>query len=313
MSLTEAATGSPSARVIQTGLLHTSGAENARQRFVQNFAQHRRERRMQWVIGICVLALLIGVSAVLGEVDLVHLWKRLPRFASYFGRMVPEIAWATLWVDLARWYWNVSVWLAALWQTILIAIYATLLGVVFGYVASFFAARNLSPGSKSIFISRRIMETARTVPELVFAVLFVYSFGLGPLAGVLAIGLHSMGALGKLFADVAENTDLEQVKGVRSTGASWAQTMVFGATPQVLPDYLSYALLRFEINVRAASILGFVGAGGIGQELYTAVKSFHHTDISAIALMLLVAVIAIDSFCSWLRGRIIGSDNLRAI
>jgi phosphonate transport system permease protein len=313
MSLTEAATGSPSARVIQTGLLHTSGAENARQRFVQNFAQHRRERRMQWVIGLCVLILLIGVSAVLGEVDLVHLWKRLPRFASYFGRMVPEIAWATLWVDLARWYWNVSVWLAALWQTILIAIYATLLGVVFGYVASFFAARNLSPGSKSIFISRRIMETARTVPELVFAVLFVYSFGLGPLAGVLAIGLHSMGALGKLFADVAENTDLEQVKGVRSTGASWAQTMVFGATPQVLPDYLSYALLRFEINVRAASILGFVGAGGIGQELYTAVKSFHHTDISAIALMLLVTVIAIDSFCSWLRGRIIGSDNLRAI
>ena len=313
MSLTEAATGSPSAQVIQTGLLHTSGAENARQRFVQNFAQHRRERRMQWVIGLCVLILLIGVSAVLGEVDLVHLWKRLPRFASYFGRMVPEIAWATLWVDLARWYWNVSVWLAALWQTILIAIYATLLGVVFGYVASFFAARNLSPGSKSIFISRRIMETARTVPELVFAVLFVYSFGLGPLAGVLAIGLHSMGALGKLFADVAENTDLEQVKGVRSTGASWAQTMVFGATPQVLPDYLSYALLRFEINVRAASILGFVGAGGIGQELYTAVKSFHHTDISAIALMLLVAVIAIDSFCSWLRGRIIGSDNLRAI
>jgi len=313
MSLTEAAAGSPSARVIQTGLLHTSGAENARQRFVQNFAQHRRERRMQWVIGLCVLILLIGVSAVLGEVDLVHLWKRLPRFASYFGRMVPEIAWATLWVDLARWYWNVSVWLAALWQTILIAIYATLLGVVFGYVASFFAARNLSPGSKSIFISRRIMETARTVPELVFAVLFVYSFGLGPLAGVLAIGLHSMGALGKLFADVAENTDLEQVKGVRSTGASWAQTMIFGATPQVLPDYLSYALLRFEINVRAASILGFVGAGGIGQELYTAVKSFHHTDISAIALMLLVAVIAIDSFCSWLRGRIIGSDNLRAI
>lgn len=313
MSLTEAATGSLSARVTQSGLLHTSEAENARQRFVQNFAQHRRERRMQWVIGICVLALLIGVSAVLGEVDLIHLWKRLPRFASYFGRMVPEIAWATLWVDLARWYWNVSVWLAALWQTILIAIYATLLGVVFGYVASFFAARNLSPGSKSIFISRRIMEAARTVPELVFAVLFVYSFGLGPLAGVLAIGLHSMGALGKLFADVAENTDLEQVKGVRSTGASWAQTMVFGATPQVLPDYLSYALLRFEINVRAASILGFVGAGGIGQELYTAVKSFHHTDISAIALMLLVAVIAIDSFCSWLRGRIIGRDNLRAI
>lgn len=290
----------------------TAGASDARRRFAAVFAQHRRERRLQWVIGSVVLAGMIGVSAVLGEVNPLHLWDRLPRFTSYFGRMVPELSWATLGADLGRWYWNGQVWLSALWQTILIAIYATLFGTALGYVALFFAARNLSPGSMSIFISRRILEVARTVPELVFAVLFVYSFGLGPLAGVLAIGLHSVGALGKLFADVAENSDLEQVKGVRSTGASWAQTMVYGATPQVLPDYLSYALLRLEINVRAASILGFVGAGGIGQELYTAVKSFNHTDISAIALMLLATVIAIDSFCAWLRGRIIGSESLRA-
>jgi phosphonate transport system permease protein len=290
----------------------TAGASDARHQFAAVFAQHRRERRLQWVIGSVVLVGMIGMSAVLGEVNPLHLWDRLPRFTSYFGRMVPELSWATLGADLGRWYWNGQVWLSALWQTILIAIYATLFGTALGYVASFFAARNLSPGSTSIFISRRILEVARTVPELVFAVLFVYSFGLGPLAGVLAIGLHSVGALGKLFADVAENSDLEQVKGVRSTGASWAQTMVYGATPQVLPDYLSYALLRLEINVRAASILGFVGAGGIGQELYTAVKSFNHTDISAIALMLLATVIAIDSFCSWLRGRIIGSESLRA-
>jgi phosphonate transport system permease protein len=255
---------------------------------------------------------MIAVSSVLGEVDLVHLWQRLPRFTSYFGRMVPELALATLPADLARWYWNGWVWLAALWQTILIAIYATLLGTAIGYLASFFAARNLSPGSASVFVSRRLLEIARTVPELVFAVLFVYAFGLGPLAGVLAIGVHSVGALGKLFADVAENIDPEQIKGVRSTGASWAQTMLYGATPQILPDYLSYALLRLEINVRAASILGFVGAGGIGQELYTAVKSFHHTDISAIALMLLAAVIAIDASCTWLRGRVIGAESLRA-
>lgn len=226
--------------------------------------------------------------------------------------MVPELAWDTIGEDLARWYWNGGVWLTALTQTVLIAIYATLLGTVFGYIFSFLAANNLSPSFLSSFVSRRVLEIARTVPELVFAVLFVYSFGLGPLAGVLAIGLHSFGALGKLFADVAENTDLEQVRGVRATGASWMQTMAFGVSPQVLPDYLSYALLRLEINVRAASVLGFVGAGGIGQELYTAVKSFNHTDISAIALMLLATVIAIDSFCTWLRGQVIGSEGLRS-
>ena len=284
----------------------------ASDRFRLVYRQHRAQRRRQWLIGALVMALLIWVSGWLGEVDLVHLWQRLPRFTSYFGRMVPELAWATLWSDLARWYWNSSVWLAALWQTVLIAVYATLIGVAFGFVASFFAARNLSPGPFCVFVSRRVLEFARTVPELVFAVLFVYAFGLGPLAGVLAIGLHSLGALGKLFADVAENTDLEQVKGVRSTGANWPQTMIYGATPQVLPDYLSYALLRLEINVRAASILGFVGAGGIGQELYIAIKSFHHTDISAIAIMILFAVIMIDTTCSWIRARVIGRDNLRA-
>jgi phosphonate transport system permease protein len=291
----------------------SSNVIEARRRFKEAFTHRRAQLRRQWIMGIVLMIVLVIISSILGEVDLAHLWKRLPRFTSYFGRMVPDLSWASLWPDLARWYWNGWVWLAALWQTILIAIYATLIGVVFGFIASFLGARNLSPNKSSIFVTRRCMEVARTVPELVFAVLFVYSFGLGPLAGVLAIGLHSMGALGKLFADVAENVDLEQVKGIRSTGANWSQTMMYGVTPQVLPDYLSYGLLRFEINVRAASILGFVGAGGIGQELYTAVKSFNHTDISAIAIMLIIAVIFIDSFCSWLRGRVIGHESLKVM
>lgn len=291
----------------------SSNVIEARRRFNEAFTHRRLQLRRQWIMGLLLMILMVTVSSILGEVDLAHLWKRLPRFTSYFGRMVPDLSWTSLWPDLARWYWNGWVWLSALFQTILIAIYATLIGVVFGFVASFLGARNLSPNKSSIFVTRRCMEVARTVPELVFAVLFVYSFGLGPLAGVLAIGLHSMGALGKLFADVAENVDLEQVKGIRSTGANWSQTMMYGVTPQVLPDYLSYGLLRLEINVRAASILGFVGAGGIGQELYTAVKSFNHTDISAIAIMLIVAVIMIDSFCSWLRGRVIGHENLKVL
>lgn len=284
-----------------------------RTQFRAIWREHRRHKIRLLLTGLLVLAVLIVFSAWLGEVNLLHLWDRLPRLTSYFGRMVPNLGWDTLWADLARWYWNGSKWLASLWQTILIAIYATLFGAAFAYVFSFLAARNLTPAPWIGIAARRTLEFARTVPELVFAVLFVFAFGIGPLAGVLAIALHSFGALGKLFGDVAENASLNEVKGVRATGANWWQTMLYGATPQVLPDYLSYGLLRFEINVRAASILGFVGAGGIGQDLYGAIKSFHHTDISAIALMLIAAVIAIDSLCSWLRGLVIGQEGLRAL
>jgi len=294
-------------------MAHAVPHSAARTRFAEAWEKHKRARRQQWLLGIVLLIVLTAISAWLGEVSLTLLWERLPRFGSYFGRMVPELAWATLRDDLAYWYWNGWHWLASLWQTLLIALYATMFGVVLAYVFSFLAARNLSPAPWVSVAARRTLEVARTVPELVFAVLFVFAFGIGPLAGVLAIGLHSFGALGKLFGDVAENIDPEPLRGVRATGASWAQTMVYGATPQLAADYLSYGLLRLEINVRAASILRFVGAGGIGQDLYRAIKNFDHTDISAIALMLIIAVMLIDAICGWLRGRVIGRESLRVL
>ncbi|MGF1658127.1 MAG: phosphonate ABC transporter, permease protein PhnE [Rubrimonas sp.] len=283
-----------------------------RARFAEAWAAERRRARLSWALGLGLMAAAIWGAAILGEVDLARLWDRLPRFGSYFGRMVPQLSVETFAADMARWYWNLGSWAAALWQTILIAVYATLFGAAGAYAFSFLAARNLAPSPWARFGARRALEVARTVPELVFAVLFVYAFGIGPLAGVLAIALHSFGALGKLFADVAENADPEQLRGVRATGASWAQIMVWGATPQVAPDYLGYALLRFEINVRAASVLGFVGAGGIGQELYGAIKQFNLTDASAIALMLIGAVVAVDAASTWARGRLIGADALSA-
>lgn len=276
------------------------------------YAAHRRARLGQTGLIVVAMAVATLISANLGEVDLARLWDRSDRLGNYFGRMVPDLAWETLVDDLANWYRRGGRWLRELGVTFLIAIYATLFGMVLAVLGAFVAARPLAPAPWAYWVMRRVFEFARTVPELVFAVLFVFSFGIGPLAGVLAIALHTMGALGKLFSEVAENADPDPIRGIRATGATWPQVMRFGALPQVAPAFLSYGLLRFEINVRAASVLGFVGAGGIGQELYTAIKSFAYTDISAIAIMLIVSVALIDMVSETLRHRLIGAASLRA-
>jgi phosphonate transport system permease protein len=151
---------------------------------------------------------------------------------------------------------------------------------------------------------KRLFEFCRTVPDLVFALLFVSAFGLGPLAGVLAIGIHSFGTLGKQFTEVLENIDMNPVEGVRSAGGRFVDVVRFAALPQVLPNLASYTLLRFEINVRASSIVGFVGAGGIGQDLFVAIRKFYYTDVSAILLMIIVAVSIMDVVTERIRHRL---------
>jgi phosphonate transport system permease protein len=131
------------------------------------------------------------------------------------------------------------------------------------------------------------------------------------MAGVLAIALHSTGALGKQFSELVENADMKPVEGIRSTGASWLSCMRFAVLPQVIAGYVSYTLLRFEINVREASVMGFVGAGGIGQELVVAVRKFYYSDVSAILLMIVVTVFVLDIGTGWLRGRLFGEEARR--
>jgi len=126
----------------------------------------------------------------------------------------------------------------------------------------------------------------------------------GPLAGILAIALHSTGALGKLFAEVAENADMRPWEAVRAAGGSWAQAVRYAILPQVAPNFLSYILLRFEINVRGATVIGFVGAGGIGQELYTVIARNYHEEIGAIIVLIVLCVTAIDLVSERLRRRV---------
>ncbi|WP_203071609.1 phosphonate ABC transporter, permease protein PhnE [Falsiroseomonas ponticola] len=267
--------------------------------------QARRRRRGAWAgWGLSFLAAILVASWV-GEVDLARLARGLPMAADYVWRTIPVLRWDRLGDDLAEWFWGLDHWVVLLLDTLLIAYAGTLLGAVAALLFSFPAAATLAP-RWAVSLSRRVLELARTVPTLVFALIFVYAFGLGPFAGVLALALHSWGALGKQFAEVHENADLRPVEAVRAAGGTWPQAMRFGVLPQSLPDMLSFGLLRFEINVREASVLGIVGAGGIGEELYLSVRQFSYPDISAILLLILLTVTAIDLACGRLRHRIIG-------
>ena len=151
-----------------------------------------------------------------------------------------------------------------------------------------------------------MLELFRSVPEIVYALILVWTFGVGPLAGIVAIALHTVGALGKLFAEVVENVDMRPWDALRGAGANWVKSVRFGILPQVLPNFLSYVLLRFEINVRGATVIGFVGAGGIGQELYSVISFNYYQEISAIVALVILTVSLIDLTSETLRRSVIG-------
>ena len=257
-------------------------------------------------MGILLLALAIAVSAWLGEVSISRLWRGLPLAGNYIAGTMPQLRLDHFLDDVAYWMWGFTEWVWLLADTLLIAYVGTVLGGLIALLLSFPAAATLAPAWVVTF-TRRILELMRTVPTLVLALIFVYAFGLGAFAGMLAIAVHSAGALGKLFAEEHENASLAQMEAVRAAGGSWPAQMRFGIFPQSLPGILSYGLLRFEINVREASVLGIVGAGGIGEELYLAVRQFEYQDISATLVLILATVTGIDLVCGRLRRRVLGS------
>ena len=265
-------------------------------------------RRLRFAISAVVFIAVLLVAAVGAEVNLRTLYTYFGNFVSYFDRIFTLDDGQRVWTNIPEWFWGLKKWLKLLGETLLISYVGTLIGATFAFMLNFFAAENTSPSPWLRFVVRRLLEFARTVPGIVFALIFVIAFGLGPLAGVLAIAIHSTGALGKLFSEIVENADMKPVEGIRSTGASWLSCMRFAIVPQVTAGYASYALLRFEINVREASVMGFVGAGGIGQELVVAIRKFYYSDVSAILLTIIVTVYIIDIGTGWLRGRLSGRE-----
>jgi phosphonate transport system permease protein len=266
---------------------------------------------MRMLLGATLFMVVLLVACVGAEVNLRTLFSYFGNFVSYFDRIFKLDDGTRVWTNFPEWFWGLRKWLAMLGETLLISYVGTLVGTVVAFCLNFLAAENTSPAPWLRFTVRRLLEFTRTVPGIVFALIFVMAFGLGPMAGVLAIALHSTGALGKQFSELVENADMKPVEGIRSTGASWLSCMRFAVLPQVIAGYVSYTLLRFEINVREASVMGFVGAGGIGQELVVAVRKFYYSDVSAILLMIVVTVFVLDIGTGWLRGRLFGEEALR--
>jgi len=239
------------------------------------------------------IALALGLSFQAVDID------NLPRLFSG-STSAGELAGALLSPDFSRW----QLFLEKMLQTVQIALWGTFLALFLAIPLSFMAARNVSP-PWLVWPVRRVMDLMRSVPDLVIGLIFVIIVGLGPLPGVLALALNTGGVLAKLFSEAVESIDKGPVEGVRATGAQPLHEIRWGILPQVAPLWTSFALYRFESNARAATVLGLIGAGGIGQTLFEAFTSFNFREVSAIAIIVVITVTLIDMLSQVMRKRLL--------
>ena len=273
------------------------------------YAAYRRSSRIYALLFGTAFVVCVVAAGITAKFDLLTLVHGLPRTSEFLLKLVPPIAAATFARDVAEWYWDIHRWLDSLLNTLLMAYLATVLGTIIGGFLSFFAARNLARHYATYWVMRRVLEIARTVPDIVWALLFIIAFGIGPLAGILAITVHTIGAQGKLFAEVNENISPLPIDGIRAAGGSWFEEIRFAVLPQVIPNYLSYTFWRLELNVRSATIVGFVGAGGIGHDLFTSIQLLYFGDAGAILLIVVATIMIIDMVSEKFRHSAIGKAS----
>ena len=199
---------------------------------------------------------------------------------------------------------DIRMFVAKMLETVEMALWGTFLSTLCGIPFALLSSSNIAP-FWIVQPARRLMDAARAINELVFAILFVAAVGLGPLAGVMALFVHNLGIISKLFSEAVEAIDQRPVEGIRSTGAGYLHEIIYGVIPQVLPLWTSLTLYRFETNVRSATVLGIVGAGGIGFTFYESFRAFQYPRASAIILVIVVAVSLIDLLSARLRRRLI--------
>jgi phosphonate transport system permease protein len=252
-------------------------------------------RTLRWLVLLALGAAVLWWSARGIGFSVAELVRGLPWVFDLISRMVPPN-----WAFFERLVKPVI-------ETIQIALWGTLLAVLMALPLCFLAARNLSPNLVVFHAMRQVLNALRGINEIIFALIFVAAVGLGPFSGVLALAIHGAGMLGKFFAEAVEEIDAGPVEALRATGARPALVVVFGVLPQVIPSWIAATLYRFEVNLRAATILGMVGAGGIGFELMSSLKLFQYQDTAVCVLVILAMVMTADYLSSRLRARILAA------
>lgn len=236
-----------------------------------------------------VLAVVIGSWYYVGLFDTERLSEGVPSLFSLLGEMLPP--------DFSQ----VKTWIKPMFDTLFMSIAGTAIAVLLSIPLGILAARNTSPHPIVYHITRTLLNGLRSIPELIMGIIFVAAVGFGALPGVLALGLHSIGMVAKFFAEAIEHADQAPVEAARAAGSSPLQVIFHGIFPQVLPQMSDTALYRWEYNFRASTVMGMVGAGGIGFELMGSLRIMQYQEVSAILILILAMVTLVDAFSSFLR------------
>lgn len=262
----------------------------------------RRKQMYSGILMVIFIAMMVSGFRLADSRNAGGFWNGISQIFEFPSEVLAEgIAKAALIPAL------LAKFLPSLIETLNIAAVSTLIGAILAVLLALLSTRGLARWPRLIPVFRRMMDGMRAIPEIVIALVLIFILGGGPVPAMIAIAFHTTGALGKLFSEVAENADLKPVEGLSSVGASWIQKMWLGVIPQVAPNWLSYALLRFEINIRASAILGFVGSGGIGYDLRIAMQwgQGRYDEVVAIFILLFVTIVFFDQLSSHYRNRMV--------
>jgi phosphonate transport system permease protein len=236
---------------------------------------------------------ILGAFYITGLLDPQRLGEGGPALLTIAGEMLPP--------DFARW----QKWMMPLADTLAMSIGGTVLAVSLSFPLAFIAARNTAPNGIAYHAARMTLNALRAIPELIMGIIFVAAVGFGALPGVLALGLHSVGMVGKFFAEAIEHVDPKPVEAARAAGATELQVVWRAVLPQVLPQMADVTIYRWEYNFRASTVMGAVGAGGIGLELMGSLRLMDYPQVSAILLCILVCVTLVDAIGGWLRRKLV--------
>ena len=238
---------------------------------------------------VLILIVVVGCWYYVGLFDTERLSEGVPSLFSLVGEMFPPN------------FSQASTWMKPLFDTLAMSIAGTAIAVLLSIPLAILAAQNTSPHPCVYQMARALLNGLRSIPELIMGIVFVAAVGFGALPGVLALGLHSIGMVAKFFAEAIEHADQAPVEAARAAGCSPLQVIVHGIFPQVLPQMADTAIYRWEYNFRASTVMGMVGAGGIGFELMGSLRIMQYQDVSAILIVILVMVTLVDAFSSFLR------------